>query len=129
LDTPFVSPTNFEPLQDILSATFIGDNKEFRDLLSQSSIELRNGRRLKCLPELLKPYENPPYHRDIITYECLLNSIASRYLGVHNALESLGEHLQPLIDYRLEQVRLHGKYWAEKPVRAHRPPCEKVTIS
>ncbi|KAF8967500.1 cytochrome P450 [Flammula alnicola] len=72
-------------------------NKEFRDLSGRSSTVLMRGRNLRFFPKLLRP-------------------IASKFLVNSGAdLKAMSRHLRPVVEYRLEQQRIHGVEWPNKP--------------
>ncbi|KAF8165943.1 cytochrome P450 [Crassisporium funariophilum] len=75
----------------------LSDNKEFREICNRSGAAIFRGRILRHFPTLLKP-------------------LASRmFIGVYRDLADMKKLLEPLVVYRLEQERLHGFEWPDKP--------------
>ncbi|KAH9482089.1 Cytochrome P450 monooxygenase 151 [Psilocybe cubensis] len=95
----------FEGLVEVISRittrAFLGidlcRNNEFRKLCIQSTMELVKGRFLHLFPVFLRP------------------TVGRFVTNVDAVLSGIEKHLAPIIAYRLEQDRVHGGEWADKP--------------
>ncbi|PPQ84746.1 hypothetical protein CVT25_007510 [Psilocybe cyanescens] len=95
----------FEGLVEVISRittrAFLGidlcRNNDFRRLCVQSTMELVKGRLLHLFPVFLRP---------------LFGRLVTNVDGVLIGIE---KHLAPIIEYRLEQDRIHGGEWPDKP--------------
>ncbi|PPQ86230.1 hypothetical protein CVT25_006885 [Psilocybe cyanescens] len=95
----------FEGLVEVISRittrAFLGidlcRNNDFRRLCVQSTMELVKGRLLHPFPAFLRP---------------LFGRLVTNVDGVLIGIE---KHLAPIIEYRLEQDRIHGGEWPDKP--------------
>ncbi|KJA21005.1 hypothetical protein HYPSUDRAFT_166348 [Hypholoma sublateritium FD-334 SS-4] len=85
----------------ITSRFFVGkplcDNARFRAICEQAAFEIFKGRFIRLFPEILRPF-------------------ASRVVtGVHGLRAQMEEFVEPILRHRLEQERLHGSEWPDKP--------------
>ncbi|PPQ70640.1 hypothetical protein CVT25_011241 [Psilocybe cyanescens] len=103
--TEWTSVPVFEGLVEMISRittrAFLGidlcRNNDFRRLCVQSTMELVKGRFLHLFPVFLRP---------------LFGRLVTNVDGVLIGIE---KHLRPIIEYRLEQDRIHGGEWPDKP--------------
>ncbi|KAF4619932.1 hypothetical protein D9613_004667 [Agrocybe pediades] len=90
-----------EVISRITTRAFMGldlcRNTEFRRLCVQSVMELVKGRLLHLFPTFLRPI------------------IGRKITDVEGVTSGIAHHLQPIISYRLEQERLYGIDWPDKP--------------
>ncbi|PPQ96344.1 hypothetical protein CVT26_005028 [Gymnopilus dilepis] len=90
-----------EVISRITTRAFLGlslcRNDEFRKLCVQSTMELVKGRLLHLFPRSLRPVAGK-----LIT-------------NVDGVLTGIEKHIEPIIAYRLEQEKIHGPNWSDKP--------------
>ncbi|KAF9476797.1 cytochrome P450 [Pholiota conissans] len=85
----------------VASRFFVGkplcDNAQFRAICEQATLEIYKGRFIRLFPEFMRP-------------------AASRIVtNVHGLRAQMEEFVGSMVECRLEQERLHGEDWPEKP--------------
>ncbi|KAH9474336.1 Cytochrome P450 monooxygenase 151 [Psilocybe cubensis] len=78
------------------------DDREFLEICDKATIEIFKGRFLRVLPVFLRPKPNTRLG-------------ARAFTNIHGLRGKVAKYLAPIIEERLEQERLYGAEWPDKP--------------